>query len=298
MGLSKTQLGFVATGCLVLGSFLFLGRTKPSIKKGEEVGSESKIVLTIDAVLTEARTKLDSAQIAWLADLDQRKAQAASSLEDEARILKLISRTWNEYEHFLAGGYYAVQVAKLEDDASAWAVAGTTFGIAYNKEQDNAKKKLAAQEAIKAFQQAVKLEPDTVRHWINEAVMFIDLSTVDASTMPMEGVMKLRGLDQKFPNNVAVNMTLGRLSATRTKDLAKAKPRFEKVISIAQSQSVEAKVLMEAHYFLIECYETEKSHEKVIEHYDACITLSDEGSVIRKKLEDAKQQYIKTNSLN
>jgi len=297
MGLSKLQLGFVATGCLILGGLLFLGRTKPTIKKGEEVGSESKIVLTIDAVLTEARTKLDSAQIAWLTDLDQRKAQAVS-LEDEARILKLISRTWNEYEYFLAGGYYAVQVAKLEDDASAWAVAGTTFGIAYNKEQDNAKKKLAAQEAIKAFQQAVKLEPDTVRHWINEAVMFIDLSTVDASTMPMKGVLKLRDLDQKFPNNIAVNMTLGRLSATRTKDLAKAKPRFEKVISIAQSKSVEAKILMEAHYFLIECYQTEKAHEKVIKHYDACITLSDEGSVIRQKLEDAKQQYIKTNSLN
>lgn len=297
MGLSKLQLGFVVTGCLILGSLLFLGRTKPSTKKGEEVGSESKIVLTIDAVLTEARTKLDSAQIAWLTDLDQRKAQAIS-LEDEARILKLISRTWNEYEHFLAGGYYAVQVAKLDDKAGAWAVAGTTFGIAYNKEQDNAKKKLAAQEAIKAFQQAVRLEPDTVRHWINEAVMFIDLSTVDASTMPMKGVLKLRDLDQKFPNNIAVNMTLGRLSATRTKDMAKAKPRFEKVISIAQSQSVEAKILMEAHYFLIECYQTEKAHEKVIEHYNACITLSDEGSVIRQKLEDAKQQYIETNSLN
>jgi len=297
MGLSKLQLGFVVTGCLILGGFLFLGRTKPSTKKGEEVGSESKIVLTIDAVLTEARTKLDSAQIAWLTDLDQRKAQAIS-LEDEARILKLISRTWNEYEHFLAGGYYAVQVAKLDDKASAWAVAGTTFGIAYNKEQDNAKKKLAAQEAIKAFQQAVRLEPDTVRHWINEAVMFIDLSTVDASTMPMKGVMKLRGLDQQFPNNIAVNMTLGRLSVTRTKDMAKAKPRFEKVISIAQSQSVEAKVLMEAHYFLIECYQTERAHEKVIEHYDACITLSDEGSVICQKLKDAKQQYIETNSLN
>jgi len=297
MSLSKSQISVLAAGVVVIAALLFGGRTIPNTKKGEEITAESQTILTIDAVLTEARTKLDSAKTAWLADLDQRKAQA-SSIEDEARILKLISRTWNEYNEFIAGGYYAAQVAQLEDKAEAWAVAGTTFGIAFNKESDNAKKKLAAQEAINAFQKAVALEPDSVRHAINEAVMYIDLSSVDASVMPMEGVMKLRSLDEKFPSNVAVNMTLGRLSATRSKDLAKAKPRFEKVIEIAKEKSVASNILMEANYFLIECYESTGNHEKVLEHYDACIALSDSGSVIQQKLKDAKQQYIQTNSLN
>lgn len=297
MSLSKLQLGLLTASGVLLCVLLFLGRTKPHTKKGAEKDAEANVVLTMDAVLTEARMKLDSVKGAWLTDLDKRKAQAGT-LEEESRVLKLISRTWNEYDNFLAGGYYAVQVAQLEQSATAWALAGTTFGIAYNKEGDNAKKKLAAQEAIKAFQQAIALEPDTVRHAINEAVMYIDLSTVDASVMPMEGVLKLRELDEKFPDNVAVNMTLGRLSATRTKDWAKAKPRFEKVIAIAATKAVDSKILMEAHYFLIECYETEQSHDKVLFHYDACIKLSENSSVIRQKLEEAKQQYIKTNSLN
>ncbi len=294
MNLSKFQIGTIAVIAVLFLTLFFLGRTKPKVKKGENTAEEPKQTLNIESVLANARNELDSIQLTWLTDLDKEKAQA-SSIQEEAEVLKLISRTWNEYGNFIAGGYYAEKVAELLVDGTSWSVAGTTYGIAFNKNKAQDQKQLAVSLAIKAFEKAMALEPDTLRHAINEALMYLDLSTVDAKVMPMQGVLKLKALDKKFPNNVLVNMTLGRLSATRSGDMAKAKPRFEKVLAIAESKPVEKNILLEANFFLVECYKAENNKEKILYHYEKCIELSADNSKMQQEMIKAKQHYIENN---
>lgn len=291
--MSKQQIAFFAGTLLLVVALYSFGRTKPLLKKGAE--QEAQLAeLTDESVLAAARSKLDSTQRQWLADLEQQKATAsASDIAQEIEVLKLMSRTWNEWKNFAAGGFYAEQVAALSaNNAEAWSIAGSTYGIAYNRNEDVDMRRWAARKAIKSFQKAAELEPDTLRHQINEAVMKLDLSSVDNTVMPMEGVTQLRKLDEKYPNNLNIILTLGRLSLARTGDVQKAIPRFEKIVEMHQkdSSSVGLEFLLEAHFSLADCYGQLNQKEKALAEYDICIALAPDEE-IRKEVIARKTAY-------
>ncbi len=292
---SNVQLGLIIGTVLLLFALLFLGRTTPHTKKGEAKTSEEapKELLSEEVLLAEARNSLDTNQIAWFAALDKQKSQAENTLE-EAEVLKLISRTWFEHGNYIASGYYAKKVAELLQTGKAWAIAGTTYDQAYRRSKKDDERKLAVYLSIEALGKAKELEPDSLEYAINEALMYVELSTVDATVMPMKGIMMMRALDEKHENNVQINMTLGRMSATRTRDMAKAKPRFEKVISIAQKEYVPLQILAEAYFYLIECYKAENNKDKVLELYDTVIDLTTERPDIKQSLIAGRNEYLNT----
>jgi len=296
MSLSKMQIGVITGTVFLLFGLVLLGQrgyTSPTTKKGETKQGEPKDILTEEVVLAQARNSLDSSQQVWLAELDRQKEQAPT-ITQEAEVLKLLSRTWFEYSNYIVSGYYARKAAELLQTGEAWGIAGTTYGAAFSASQQVDEKKLAAHQAINALAKARELEPDTLQHALNEGLMYLELSAVDATVMPMKGVQLLQELAKKHPNNVMVMMTLGRLSATRSGDLAKAKPRFEQVLAIAETQAVSEELLLEANYFLIECYKKEDNKEKVLFHFDEAIRLSASSPPVQEKMVQAKQDYIET----
>jgi tetratricopeptide (TPR) repeat protein len=298
MSLSKFQFVTIFAAFSLLLTLVIMGQcgfTVANTKKGEEKIDKPEGLLTEEIVLTQARNSLDSSQLIWLAGLDMEKARA-STIANEAEVLKLISRTWFEYRNFLVSGYYARKTAELLQTGQAWGIAGTTYGAAFSNTQNVEEKILAARQAILSLDLAIELEPDTLQHALNRGLMYLELSTVDASVMPMKGVRILQQLDVDFPDNVMINMTLGRLSATRSGDLAKAKPRFEKVLAIAANSSVSDEILLEAHYFLIECFKSENNAEKVLFHFDKAILLSESNQKMKEQMIIAKEKYKEKNS--
>ena len=295
MNLSNLQIGTITSCFLLLFSLVVMGQTgftNPNTKKGEVKKDEPvEELLTEEIVLAQARNSLDSSQHVWLAELDRQKTQAPT-IAQEAEVLKLISRTWFEYRNYIVSGYYARKAAELLQTGEAWGIAGTTYGAAFAASQQADEKKLAARQAIKALEKAKEIEPDTLQHALNEGLMYLELSTVDATVMPMKGVRMLQDLAVKHPDNVKINMTLGRLSATRSGDLEKAKPRFEKVLAIAETKTVSQEILLEANYFLIECYKKENNKEKVLFHFDNTIRLSASKPEMQSQMIRAKQEYI------
>jgi tetratricopeptide (TPR) repeat protein len=296
MTLSKMQIGVIAGAVLLLFSLVLMGQqgyTTPTTKKGEPKKGEPEDILTEEVVLAQARNSLDSSQQVWLAELDRQKEQAPT-ITKEAEVLKLLSRTWFEYTNYIVSGYYARKAAELLQTGDAWAIAGSTYGTAYSASKERTEKKLAAKQAINAFAKAKELQPDVLKHAVNEGVMYLELSAVDASFPPMKGVRMLQALAAKHPNNVMIMMKLGRLSANQTRDFAKAKPRFERVLAIAKTQAVSEEILLEANTFLIECYKRESNKEKVLFHFDEAIKLSASSRAFQEKMIQGKQNYIET----
>lgn len=283
-----SQIALLSTSLLFLVFMYAFGRITPNKKKGEEEEQ-----LTEEVLLSEARNALDSSQIVWLAELDKQKAQA-SNLEEEGQVLKLLSKTWNEWGNFAAGAVYATEVAKLIPSAEAWSIAGTTYGIAFQRSEDVVLKQFAARKAIHAFEQAASMEPDSLQHHINEALMHVELSGIDATVMPMTGIQKLLTLDKKYPDNVTVSMVLGRLSLMRSGDVEKAIKRFEKVTTIATAEK-DREDLLEAHFLLVECYKQLKNTEKILYHYDQCIALTKSDKLMQNDLINARKQFEKNN---
>jgi len=297
MNLTKLQLiSLVSTAVLLCFLFVLkaLGYTVPVTKKGQDKDVDQSGILTEEIVLTQARGSLDSSQLVWLAELDKEK-EIAATVANEAEVLKLISRTWYEYRNFLVSGYYAKKAAELIQTGEAWGIAGTTYVAAFGNSLKVDEKVLAAQQAVKALEKAEQLQPDSLQHTLNKGLMMLELSTVDATVMPMTGVRILQDLDKKFPDNIIINMTLARLSATRAGDLKKAMPRFEKVLALSESQNVSDNILLEVHYFLIECYKEASNNDKVLFHYDKTIELSKENTSMQDKMKQAKEDYIKNN---
>lgn len=291
MRISLSQVIAILLAVGVFTGLVFM-RSKPVIKEKDKESLENS-PLTEEAVLVEARNRLDTSQLKYLTELERHRAEAATiSLAKEADVLKLMSQAWNGWQNFMVGGIYAEKVAILMDEAQAWAIAGTTYGIGFRRSKDAKHKTFSAEKAIASFQKAQELAPDEEEHWINEAVMYIDLSQVDRSIMPMTGIRKLQNLDTQFPNNVKVNIALARLSFDVSKDYGKAIPRFEKVLAIYDTAAVDSSVLLEVNYSLSKCYAQQSDTSLAMDHLENCLELTRDSAILAAILSEKKNLEV------
>ena len=296
MRLNPIQIIVLVSTVILFALLLSVGRTKPLNKKGDDSAAESDTLppMTDEVMLAGARKSLDSVQINLISELESRVTQA-KNIEEEVLVFKLISRTWNEFGNFAAGAYYAQKVAELKSSGESWAVAGTSFGIAFNREMaDIGLKKYLGNKAVVALQKAIEQEPDSISYAINEAIMYVELSMVDSKVLPMTGAQKLLALDKKHPDNININLQLGRLSYTRSGDVQKAIPRFLKVIELSEKSKLDNKaIILEANFSLAECYKQLGNKEKTLYYYKKCIELSSDNPKVQMELQQALDKFEK-----
>ena len=205
MRFNTQQLLWISGTFALLIFLMVFARTTPSIKKGSPEKEEA--ILSDDLLLAEAKSRLDSAQTAWISTVDNQR-NAREDLMQEAEVLKRTSGTWYDYKEYLVSGYYATKVAEILDTDQAWSIAGTTYETAFRKCTDITEKKYAADRSIFCLQKAKELNSEHLPHAVNEALMTIELSSVDPTVPPMTGILALRKLDETNPENVLINMTL------------------------------------------------------------------------------------------
>lgn len=296
MRLNPIQIIVLVSTVILFALLLSVGRTKPLNKKGDDSAAESDTLppMTDEVMLAGARKSLDSVQINLISELESRVTQA-KNIEEEVLVFKLISRTWNEFGNFAAGAYYAQKVAELKSSGESWAVAGTSFGIAFNREMaDIGLKKYLGNKAVVALQKAIEQESDSISYAINEAIMYVELSMVDSKVLPMTGAQKLLALDKKHPDNININLQLGRLSYTRSGDVQKAIPRFLKVIELSEKSKLDSKaIILEANFSLAECYKQLGNKEKTLYYYKKCVELSSDNPKVQKELQQALDKFEK-----
>lgn len=289
MRFTPVQWLLVGLAILIPVALFFLVRTTPKVKKGATAPEEQEAV-NINILMNEAREALDTSELRFLTELESRLA-AAEDIPAEIQLYKLISRTWNESKRYVIGGYYAEKVAELEATGEAWSIAGTTYGMGFQTSTDMPTKRFAATQAISAFQEAQKLEPDTLVHKINEALMEVELASADPTVMPMQAILKLRDLADKNPDNARAQMSMGRLSM-RSGQFEKAVPRFEQVVALNETQELDQRLVLEAHYALADCYKMLENKEKIAYHYDMCIKLSENDVALQERFRQEKAAFF------
>jgi len=261
--------------------------TRPKTKKGSPTTSTEQ-PLNDQAILLEARKALDTTQQQALAALELRKNQA-TTVSEEVEALKQLSSQWNTWRRFDAGAYYAEKVAEIANDGDAWSMAGTSYGIAYQSSSDIMYRRFAARKAIAALEKAIQFQPDSVSHQINEALMYVELSSVDESVPPMTGAQKLLALDSKYPNNVRVNFSLAQLSMMRSGDYRKAINRLQTLVRIP---AIDSASLLDANFMLVNCYKSIEMPDSAAFHYERCIEYSAFDANLQAQIRRAKQEYL------
>lgn len=229
------KLPIISFGVAVL---CFLGLQlvprKPATKgEGEpKPGRQELVELGIEDILNKSKSNLDSLGSISLRASELSLAASSNDIKKEIEAYKGLSKFWNEHQNYTVGAHYAEQVAQLEQTNEAWAIAGTTFGMAVNQRGTEPSWKLfAARHAVQAFDQALNLNPQDNSSSINKALVLVELSMLDPTVPPMKGVGILKDLVAKDSTNVSALAALGDM-ALRRNGFEDASKRYAQITRI------------------------------------------------------------------
>lgn len=240
--MNRLQITVLASA---IGLFLFLyftcSTTPPTQKAIEK--SRALTIESTDAssLLSEAKSRLDTRGTAEILTLEAALENASG---DTARTesYKALSGKWYQLGEFALAGYYAEEAANLENSGPSWGIAGSTYYLCA-QQTDDKQRQFCASRALKAFENAISLDPEDLSYRINLALTYTDFPTADE---PMKGILMLRELDTQHPENPSILFHLGRL-AIQTGQWERAIERLNTVVSL-QSDNRNAWCLLAQAY--------------------------------------------------
>lgn len=207
--------------CLIYFGFSTVDRNK-------KVEMDRQRVLTAEVtgpemLLKEAKSVLSSDSLALIGQLEHLTEGAPADTAAFVSNLKRLSGLWYNQSRYGLAGIYAQKVAEIEQNAEAWSIAGTTYGIGVKMPRSEKEKEFCAGRAVKAFEHAISLEPEQTLHRVNLASIYTDVPPQDN---PMKGIQILLDLNDKEPDNTSVLNLLGHL-AIKTGQFDRAIERLE-----------------------------------------------------------------------
>jgi tetratricopeptide (TPR) repeat protein len=227
--MNKKQIIILLGGILIFGVLYFgFDKVPPKQKALEKSGALNVESTSLTNLIKDALPQLDNQKKSVIEamnlDLNASDADTLKKIE----ILKSLSGTWYEFGFPEISGIYAEDIAKMDKSAESWSITGTTFALCVkNNEKENVRD-FCSKRAVKAFENAISIQPDVVEHRINLAICYVDNPLQDN---PMQGILMLRDLSEKYPENVSVLNQLARL-ALQTNQIEKAIQRLESAIAI------------------------------------------------------------------
>ncbi|MEZ4952451.1 MAG: tetratricopeptide repeat protein [Saprospiraceae bacterium] len=152
----------------------------------------------------------------------------SSNDSEKSKAYKELSSIWYKLNKPAIAGYYAEQVALIENNEDAWSITGTTFSICVQRETEPKVKSYCTDHAVSALENATSLNPSNLQHAVNLALVYTENPPAET---PMKGILMLVELNKQNPENVSVLNQLGRL-AIKTGQLDKAVQRLSKAVEL------------------------------------------------------------------
>ncbi len=216
--------------------------TKPKAQRDLEKSRSANIEATgIQNVVMEAKKTLSKDDLNIIEAM-QTEYQHASSDEEKVVKAKNLASKWYELGSPIVSGYYAEQIAKIENTQEAWSITGTTYSIGINNSKTEKNIQFAKGRAIKAFETAITMSEDNVADKINLALIYVD----HPDNGPMQGIQMLLKLNENYPENVQVLNQLARLGI-RTGQFDKAIQRLQKALSLEPNNNTSICLIAQAY---------------------------------------------------
>lgn len=260
MNLTKNQIVLIIS-CLVLFGIIYFGcdTTPPEIREVEKSISQNIETTSIQNIVVDARKKMSREQIAIIDLLKSDLDNATDSTKVE-NLINLSSK-WYEFGNAALSGYYAQQVAEINNDEISWSVSGTTYTLCVKTTEDQNVRDFCSGRALKSFENALSLNPDNVETKINMALVNVENPP---NGQPMTGILQLRDLVAKYPENTSVLNQLAKL-AIRTNQIDKALERLNTSIGLDPDKIATNCLLAEALSLAGRAVEGEQYKEKCLQ---------------------------------
>lgn len=260
--MTKSQLVAVVVAA-VFFVILYLGfdRKPSTVKEAEKTRILAIESTDINILLAEAKKTLKVEEANTILVLEQQLALAdVDSLKSKA--LKELSGGWYRLGKYALAGYFAQQVAELEDTEGAWSIAGTSYAICVQKVSDDKTKQFCTNRAADAFENATSINPTNLQHQVNLSLVYLENPP---KQNPMQGVQILLDLNKKHPQDVLVLLTLAR-QGIRTGQYEKAVERLSSILAIEPSN-------VDANCLLAQVYEQLNRPQEAQPYINRCKSL-------------------------
>jgi len=225
--MTKLQIISVVSAVLLF-IILYFGCdiVSPEQKRIGEDRKPAMVSTDISVLLKNAAATLDPAQTGIIEMLDAQVEAAQDSTKFD--FLKQLSGKWYEFGQPAIAGFYAQTIAENDNSEESWSIAGTTYSICLQRTKEQKVRDYCYQNAVQAFESAVSVNPDNPQHKVNLAVLYTENPPPQN---PMKGILMLRELTEKYPENASVLVNLGRL-AIQTSQFDKAIERLSQALTL------------------------------------------------------------------
>ena len=257
--LKKQQWIAAAAGVALLFVIFIFGKFSPAHEDHEghdhaqdKVGQKE---FDINVYIGELKKTMTPTQSAYLTSLEDALTRGDLVTQRKANYQSL-SNFWRDSLHsFLPYVYYLGEKAKLENSEKNLNFAAHSMLEELRGVTDPGLKTWMANQANDLFMQSLKLNPNNDSAIIGQGSTFF----FGASGAPMEGIMKIRAVAEKNPNNVFAQFMLG-YGGMISGQNEKAIERFKRVVELDPENT-------EAVFLLAELYEKSGDKNQAVEWY-------------------------------
>jgi tetratricopeptide (TPR) repeat protein len=278
--MKKEQIAIIVAVVIVIGYLYSLpvkGLVQPKVQQGTgKVASTTErpnANINVDVVSTSAKNVIGGGLSAKIVDLEG-QLKNASSDADKLSIQKQLAKAWDDVSQPAPAAFYYQAIARKENTAENWINAGSRFNDAYKLTQDTAAQPTFDANAVEAFQNAMKLKPESL-----DAKAGLGIAYVNGGGAPMQGIALLLDVVKQDPNNRNAELNLG-LFAMKSGQFEKAVDRFKTLI--AQKPEVEP------YFYLAESYKQLGMKKEAIDAYQKCKEMMPDAN-----FDQRIDQYIK-----
>lgn len=280
----KRQQLFIISGAFVLVVLLFFfGKTTlppKNLPTAVPTQAAASSPLQFNDLLIKAKQKLTEAQNQKLAGLENAVIRGDVN-EQKMHVFHQLARFWKDSAKiFEPYAYYTGEAAKLENSEKNLTFAARLFVDNLLIEGEPAMQNWLATNAKDLLDRALKINPDndSSKIGLGACYMFGNISD-----NPMQGILTVREVVQKDPNNLYGQLILG-LGGKKSGQFDKAIEHFTVIITKQPKN-------LEVIFQLAECYELKSDKVNAIKCYQAGEKLVPDQEIkkqIEKRINELK----------
>jgi len=224
----RQQLVLLGGGLVLLVLLYFFGNTTPPPSNSPLTTSNHTLStpLTTADVLNGAKKNLTAQQSSYLAQLENSVVRGDVK-EQQIRIYRQLASYWQDSLHNEEiAAYYFGESAKLENSEKNLNFAARLLLQYLMSEENPGMQSWLATNAKALFNQSLQLNPgnDSVQVELGACYLFGNISST-----PMEGILKIKQVADKDPNNMYAQLMLG-LGDIKSGQYDKAIERLQVVV--------------------------------------------------------------------
>jgi tetratricopeptide (TPR) repeat protein len=277
--LKKQQIILIGSGILMLALLFFWGNTIPPqaavpINAQPGTNATNSAVATTDQLIAESKKNLPAARLEYLTKLENSVVRGDVK-DQQIHAFHQLARFWEDSVHnHLLEAYYRGEAAKLENSEKNLTFAARLMLDQLITEENPTLQHWLGTQAKALLEQSLEINPsnDSAKVGIGACYMFGNISD-----QPMQGILAVREVAEKNPDNLYAQMMLG-LGGMKSGQFDKAIERF-RIIAEKEPNN------LEAIFRLAECYDRTGDKANAVKWYKDAEKKIGEPS-IKKEIEN------------